>query len=155
MGGYICTHIHTLLPFCPLDCLSVDEHLGCFILGHLLTSLHVDIGFVSPRHVVKFTFIENDPGRKVIFEVIGCLQASVCGVSSAESPSAQYRETKPDLSHLQPGKPRQFSQETFKVSGKGSWFQRKLPNPKGFQSIYLSYPAWKADIISENRVAFL
>lgn len=79
-------------------------------------------------------------GRKVIFEVICCLQASVCGVASAESPSAQYWETKPDLSHPQPGKPRQFSQETFKVSGKGSWFLRKPPNPKGFQSIYLSLP---------------
>lgn len=76
----------------------------------------------------------------MIFEAIGCLQASVCGVASAESPSAQYWETKPALSYPQPGKPRQFSQETFRVSGKDSWFQRKPPNPKGFQSIYLILP---------------
>lgn len=52
------THTHTFLSFGLLM-----NIWAVFTLGHLLTSLHVDIGFVSPRHIVKFTFIECDPGR--------------------------------------------------------------------------------------------
>lgn len=37
---------------------------------------------------------------KVIVEVVGCLEVSICGIASAESPPTQGWGTKPDLSGL-------------------------------------------------------